>query len=1053
MWPRLPTSEPWRNALMCRFGPVARRATSYLPAMLRFALTVALLALPMELLTAQVQESRPAEPARVREYLQSYPTYPFDDPNPIPVVGQIYPYFRFDGFHTTSAPRTWKVVELENEYVRVLILPEIGGKIWTAIEKRSGRPFIYYNRAVKFRDIAMRGPWTSGGIEANYGILGHTPNVSTPVDYTVRRNADGSVSCITGALDLLTGTTWRLETRLAAGEASFTTASTWYNGSSLEQPYYTWTTAAIPTTGTLQYVVPGNRSIGHDGEPGAWPISRAQDRSGEAPRAGVARDTSDRDVSWYDQNDIGGYKSYHVLGAADDFSGVYWHANDFGLARVAPRDEKPGQKIWIWGLSRQGMIWEDLLTDRDGQYSELQSGRLFNQSAEGSTLTPFKHRGFTPHVVDRWTERWMPVVGTKGFVVASDVGAFNVTRDGDRLIVALSPSITIDETIVVKSANRVLYTRRVRRAPLQPFVDTIAAPGVALTTVTVALGADRLVFHGDTTETILDRPIESPRGFDWSSATALHLKGKELMRQREYDRAVVLLDSSLLRTPHYVPALVDRAAIALRSMRYDSARLFARSALAVDSYDGGANYYYGLANRHLGRFADARDGFEIASQSLEYRAAAWTELARLWLAREDAHRADAYATKVLAIQPGSLDALGVRIVTARRRGNVLATRKAIAALERADPLSHQGRFERLMASGVTDAGARLRSGVRSELPEQQLFELAAWYQDVGDVSVAARVLEAIGEHPEALYWRAALRANTTEGAGGDRARRTDDARALIDRANVLSPRLVFPFRPPVIAALEHAVRASAHWMPRYYLALGLWGTGRAAQASALFAEVRDAPTYAPFYAARAALPGRALPMQVTDLERATSLDSSEWRFGKLLAERRLAAGDTIGALAVARIYFTRSPDRYILGMTLTRMQLAAGRYAEADSLLTTLTVLPYEGAADGRGVFREAKLMLAVNAMAARRWDDATRLIAAAREWPERLGAGRPYDADLDERLEDWLLADVRVRSGHAAEVAATRARLAGWFADRSASLVRPGLERRVLTRWLQLPE
>ena len=96
--------------------------------------------------------------------------------------------------------------------------------------------------------------------------------------------------------------------------------------------------------------------------------------------------------------------------------------------------------------------------------------------------------------------------------------------------------------------------------------------------------------------------------------------------------------------------------------------------------------------------------------------------------------------------------------------------------------------------------------------------------------------------------------------------------------------------------------------------------------------------------------------------------------------------------------------------------------------------------------------MLAVNAIAARRWDDATRLIAAAREWPERLGAGKPYAADLDERLEDWLLADVRAKSGLAADVEATRARLAGWFAERSTSLAPPGLERRVLTRWLQLP-
>src|SRR5512136_2904285 len=159
--------------------------------------------------------------ATVREYRKVIRTYPFSDPNPIPQVGRIYPYFRFEGYTDTPVDREWTVVELENDYLRVMILPEIGGKIWAAFEKSTGRSFIYNNQVVKFRDIAMRGPWTSGGIEPNYGIIGHTPNCATPVDYLMRRNPDGSASCIIGTLDLLTRTTWRLEIKLPAGEACF----------------------------------------------------------------------------------------------------------------------------------------------------------------------------------------------------------------------------------------------------------------------------------------------------------------------------------------------------------------------------------------------------------------------------------------------------------------------------------------------------------------------------------------------------------------------------------------------------------------------------------------------------------------------------------------------------------------------------------------------------------------------------------------------------------------------------------------------------------------
>ena len=150
--------------------------------------------------------------ATAREYNKIFKTYPFSDPDPIVKMGSIYPYYRFDGYTNKATDKEWKVVELENEFIKVMILPEIGGKIWGAWEKSTGKPFLYYNQVVKFRDIAMRGAWTSGGIEANYGIIGHTPNCATPVDYLVEKKEDGSVSCYIGTLDLLTQHTgrWKL---------------------------------------------------------------------------------------------------------------------------------------------------------------------------------------------------------------------------------------------------------------------------------------------------------------------------------------------------------------------------------------------------------------------------------------------------------------------------------------------------------------------------------------------------------------------------------------------------------------------------------------------------------------------------------------------------------------------------------------------------------------------------------------------------------------------------------------------------------------------------
>lgn len=131
-----------------------------------------------------------AQNVSIREETISLETYDFSKPNPVPILGEnpkIYPYFKFEEYEHQSSKKDWKVVTLENDYIKVLVLPEIGGKVWGAIEKSTGEEFLYQNDVVKFRNIAMRGPWTSGGIEFNFGIIGHHPGTATPVNYLTKK--------------------------------------------------------------------------------------------------------------------------------------------------------------------------------------------------------------------------------------------------------------------------------------------------------------------------------------------------------------------------------------------------------------------------------------------------------------------------------------------------------------------------------------------------------------------------------------------------------------------------------------------------------------------------------------------------------------------------------------------------------------------------------------------------------------------------------------------------------------------------------------------------
>ena len=252
-------------------------------------------------------------------------TYPYSDPNPVPVLAEkkseIYPYFTFNGYSLKGKMQKWKVVKLENDYVEVYVLPEVGGKVWGAIEKSTGKEFIYRNEVLKFRNIAMRGPWTSGGIEFNFGIIGHNPSTCVPVDYKTEKNEDGSVSCFVGSLDLPSRTRWCVEIRLPADRAWFETFATWINPTPLPQTYYNWMTAAARVTDDLEFAYPGIAEIGHEGEFGLWPVNE-----------------EGRNVAWYRENNFGSSKSYHVVGEYNDFMGGYYHKSDFGFGHWALYD-------------------------------------------------------------------------------------------------------------------------------------------------------------------------------------------------------------------------------------------------------------------------------------------------------------------------------------------------------------------------------------------------------------------------------------------------------------------------------------------------------------------------------------------------------------------------------------------------------------------------------------------------------------------------------------------------------------------------------------------
>lgn len=917
--------------------------------------------------------------ATIKEYQKTFKTYPFSDPNPVPNLEKIYPYFRYDGFSDQSKEQSWKVVELDNDYISVQILPQIGGKIWTAIDKRNGKPFIYENDVIKFRDIAMRGAWTSGGIESNFGIIGHTPTVGTPIDYMTRKNPDGSVSCIIGALDLLSRTRWNIEIRLPKDKAYFITRTYWHNTTPIEEPYYSWMNLAVKTRDSLEFVNPGTNYIGHDGSSHLWPT-----------------DTSNgRNLSIYGQNNFGSSKSYHIFGTYSNYYGAYWEQEDFGMIHYAEREDKPGKKVFMWALSGQGKIWEDLLTDHGGQYAEIQSGRLFTQNMLISSLTPFKQVGFSPYQTDYWTEYWYPFSHTGGARYADLNGVFDVTSSGDSLTVRISPVSRISDTLhLYDQSGTPIYSAKLDLMPLEPYAHTIALKSGAQFGKLSLQGT--ILWSNQNERRKLDRPTEPFPDFNWESAYGLYLMGRDEARYRDYATAEVKIRQSLQKDGSFIPALTEMAFLKYRSMQYDSAFYYARQALSIDTYNPGANYYYGLAAAQLNKYYDAMDGFEIACLTAPFRSAAFTEMSLLQFQKQDYEKAYAYATRSLENNSGNMTSLKLQMLAARLLGNDQQAKAAREKILQIDPLNYFTRFEDYWAIKDSEAQSAFTGSIRNELPAENYLELAIWYHKLGLNQEAEALLNMAPQNNEIAYWQAYLHKDMP------------DAAARLQVAEQGDPKMIFPFREETAAVMQWASSKSQDWKPRYYLALIKSFRNDSAAASQLLHNISEEVPFAPFYVTRARLAdGTDTAQQLADLNKATQLMPDQWRYTMYLGEMLIRHQDNAKAMQVLQAGYKADPKNYMIGMPYVHSLMLNNRYAEAEKVLSGLDILPYEGATSGRRLYRQIKLMLAVEAAKKGNYRTALKKIDEAELWPKSLGVGKPFDNlihnDLENELRDMV--------------------------------------------------
>ncbi|WP_343321707.1 DUF5107 domain-containing protein [Sphingobacterium multivorum] len=903
-------------------------------------------------------------PARVSEVKKRYTTYPFTDPDPIASAQKLYPYFRFDGFTNTAVEKDWNTVILENDYIRVQVMPEIGGKIWSAYDKVNKRDYIYNNGVVKFRDIAMRGPWTSGGIEANYGIIGHTPNTSTPVDYLTRENVDGSVSCFIHAYDMLSRSNWTLEIRLEKDKGYFSTRSFWSNANAVEQPYYTWMNLGVAAGQDLKFLYPGNHYIGHDGDAHAWPI-----------------DNQGRDLSNYKENAFGSSKSYHVLGAHSNAFGVYYNDHNYGMARYALREDKLGKKIFLWSQAGDGKIWENLLTDESGQYVEIQSGRLFNQNVPSSSSTPFKQLGFAPYQSDSWTEYWMPFAGIGKPNDIQLSAAIRMKQENDEILLDIDPKRPLNDSIYVLDSVGVVLNRSFIVAKLgEPTKFSLQVAAVSKPSY-LKLGQDYFNLRTDESWSKLNRPtvISAEVSSDTSQTKLLEIR--DLIRFRQYTLAEVKLQELAQQAPSS-HAYLEMAKLAWFKMNYQQCYTYARQALAMDAYDAQANYYYGLAAIKLKKENDALDGFEVASLTPAWRSASYVQMAKYYYRIKQYDRSENYSAKALIANPLNIDALQMSLLVQHKKGDVIDTLSRQTILQY-DPFNAFLQFEEKKAVSS-----------RQEFASEKRMELAIWYADLGEFESAADLLSSGQKNTEALLWLAWLtRSNKSISQG------------WLTQAEQSKPSFVFPFREESKSVFEWAKDNSKSWTVDYLSALLYRFRNQSQKARELLSSVEQEPTdFAAYYALKSSLQDTSRnDLAVQMMQQATRVDPQEWRYGLHLVELLNNSKSYEEALRVSAAYHRKFPKNYILTLAHVRTLLLAKAYVRAEQELRDVNILPFEGATEGHRYYVQTKLMLAYQSILEKNYKKAKLKIAESRLWPINLGVGEPYAEEKNELLADWL--------------------------------------------------
>ena len=914
------------------------------------------------------------KPVSARYESVTISTYPIGPGDPTPPIRRqwgywrVHPYAMLDDLIDRREDRTYAALVLENEYLLLTVLPEIGGHLY-AYDKVSGRDIFHRPQSIKPGLIALCGAWITGGIEFNFPCS-HNPVTFRPVDHALRENADGSATIFIGAIEHLSRMRWTVGITLHPGVAVIDTDIRLENRTALPHRYYFWSNSSERVGDGTRFIAAATSVYGWEG------IMRYPVHNGKYL------------PPYRDHKSPCDLFSRHVQA---DFFGCYDDEYEEGVVHYADHHVVTGRKYFTWGNSGDGLVWRHILSDGEDPYIEIQSGPFETQSI-------FKL--MEPHQVMRWQETWYGVRKTGGFEFANRDVTLNLLREksGAKVIVFVTRRIG-GASVSVTAHDRVVGEWKGNLAPESPVEVALAGVGPdESVSVLVAAAEGRLAeatlpwrgVEDDLTDPVLIGPSERETVHGLASQGYSHEEQFEWMRAREcYAKA-------LEADPLALFPLTRLGILEIKAGRANEALALLQRAARVLPDSGEVNYYRGIALRLLGNRTEATEAFWRARLSPQFGA-----LGRYMLGEMASEDGDAASALEHFRAAAEHEASGTKAwcgqVAMLRVLNRFDEAEALAGeMLRTDPLNPLLACERALLAKARGASSESAWGAAKELLRdeyQTWLELATDYAALGHLATALHILEQarkVMDSPLLHYYAAHYHERLGEREAAEQARL---------RAAALSADHVFPHRTEAEPVLREAMEKNpSDANAPYYLGTLLYMLGRTDEGRALWQCAIDrgcanASVYSCLgwvlwqadknpHGARA-LFEKAVRLRPDDFRLYSDLDALSEQTGRTPEERLAYLAGLPESLRGKGNILSR----------IIRLTTLLERYDESIALLHAQRFNPHEGEMAMRAVYTDAYVGKGESLMDAGDHQGARAAFEKALEYPVHLGVGKPYRA------------------------------------------------------------